>query len=172
MSEGPIVNQSAGPPVSAWTALYFYNATPSLEYICLARSKQPEKVFARSDNSLTSIAVSSNVATATKAIAHGLQIGNRIVVSGATVDVDLNGGYVIATVPSTKTYTFATAGVGDATYTEATLQIAVTAPRTTEPIWAINLYQYSGSDLTHSQWADGNTVDDNVCDDHATLAYD
>lgn len=170
MNEGPVVNQSSGPPMSAWTLLQFYSGA-DLIYVCYARPNQPEKVFARSDNSLTSIAVATNVATATKAADHGLQIGNKIVVSGATVDADLNGEYVIATVPTSTTYTFATVSVADATYTEATLQIATTAPRTTEPIWAINYRLYDTAKLTHSQWADGNTVADNVCDDRAALSY-
>jgi len=171
MIEGPVVNQSIGPPVTAWTVLYFYDGSDNLEFVCFARPVQPEKTFARSDASLTSIAVSTNVATATTAAAHGLQIGNKIVVSGATVDADLNGTYIIASVPSSTTFTFATASVSDGTYTEATLQFVTTAPRTSEPIWAVSRYQYSTGKLTHSQWADGNTADDNVCDDRATLDY-
>jgi len=171
MIEGPVVNQSSGPPVSAWTTLYFYDGSSNLEYICHARPNQAEKVFARSDNSLTNIVVSSDVATATTAANHGLQVGNKIVVSGATVDADLNGTYIIATVPSPTTFTFATVDVADATYTESTLQFVTTAPRSTEPIWAIQRYQYSAGNLSVLQWAEGNSTDGHICDDRASLDY-
>lgn len=253
MIEGPVVNQSIGPPVSAWTTLYFYDGSSDLEFICHSRPNQPEKVLKKvllksdaslteivvssdvatvetptvhglqvgdkivisgatvdtdlngtyivtsvpttttftfvtvdvsdatytegtleiavSDDSLINIIVSTNVGTALTVADHGLQVGNIVIISGATVDTDLNGTYVIASVPSTKSFTFATIDVADATYVDATLQYATTAPRTTEPIWAINRYQYSGGKLTHSQWADGNSTDDNVADDRATLAY-
>ncbi|NQV21608.1 MAG: hypothetical protein HQ511_09350, partial [Rhodospirillales bacterium] len=60
--------------------------------------------------------------TATTLAVHNLVIGNPVVVSGATVDTDLNGGYTVATVPTSKTFTFTTASVADAAYVEATLQ--------------------------------------------------
>jgi hypothetical protein len=77
---------------------------------------------------LTSIAVSSNVATATIPVAHYMVTGDRVTVSGATVDTDLNGIYPIASTPTPTTFTFATTSVADATYTDAALAIAA-APK-------------------------------------------
>lgn len=82
--------------------------------------------FLRLDSTLTSITVAANVATVTTAAAHGLtHTGQQATVVGATVDTDLNGTYSIATIPTSTTFTFATAAVADATYTEATLAVVV-----------------------------------------------
>jgi hypothetical protein len=73
---------------------------------------------------VTSIAVASNVATATLPATHGLVVGDTARVSGATEDADLNDDYAVLSVPTDKTLTFATSGVSDGTYTEATLRIS------------------------------------------------
>jgi len=128
-AEGPVVNQSAGPPPTAWTTLYFYDGSSNLEYVCYADPDQPTVTFgevavtfARSDTTLTDITDSGNTSTATTAAAHYLPVGATVVVSGATVDADLNGTYTVVTVPSNVTFTFTTADVSDAAYTESTLQ--------------------------------------------------
>lgn len=81
-------------------------------------------VLKRSNDTLTSIAVASNVATVT-APSHGYTAGQFIAIRGATVDVDLNGifAFEVATVPNANTFTVATANVPDGTYSEATLAI-------------------------------------------------
>jgi len=80
--------------------------------------------YLRSDNSLTDIVVATNVATATTAAAHGLTTGDYMAVKGATAATALNNlvGYSV-TVTGATTFTFATSGVADATYTEAGLSI-------------------------------------------------
>lgn len=129
LAEGPVVNQSAGPPPTAYTTLYSYDGSDNLEYICKAKPNQPTATFgevavtfARSDSTLTNITDSSNTSTATTAAAHYFAAGATVVVSGATVDADLNGTYTILTVPSNVTFTFTTADVSDAAYVESSLQ--------------------------------------------------
>lgn len=75
----------------------------------------------RSDNTLTSISVFSNLATATTTKKHQLSVGDTIRVSGATVDTDLNGFYTVSGTPTDYKFTFVTSGVSDGTYNEGTL---------------------------------------------------
>lgn len=173
--DGPNVNQSAGPPVSSFTSLLFYDGSGNAQYICTAKSVQPTSVFAKSSQiylALTNIVVLTNVGTVTTGVNHGLQVGNLITWSGATVDTDLNGVYKIATTPSATTFTIATASVANATYTESTLKFTTTAPRSSAAIWDIQYNQYDGSNnLTISQRANGVSSMTSICDNRATIKY-
>lgn len=153
------------------TYLYFYDGSDNLEYICGAWGLQATSYFRRTDSTLTSIAVATNVGTATTANDHGLQPGNRVTVAGATADADLNGNYIIATAPTSTTFTFTTVNVSDATYNEATLYISTTAPRSTQAIWSIQKLSYTGTLLTRTQWAGGGQTKGNICDSRTSLAY-
>ncbi len=90
-------------------------------------SDADSRSFTRAASTLTSISVTTNTATATTSAAHGLHVGQSIVVAGATVDTDLNATYAIATVPTSTTFTFTTVNVTGAptVYTESTLGITV-----------------------------------------------
>jgi hypothetical protein len=71
--------------------------------------KADGKVQPRSfTQTLTSVSVTSNVATATK-VAHGYSVGEQIYVSGANLAY-VNGIKTIATVPDADTITFAATG--------------------------------------------------------------
>jgi hypothetical protein len=85
------VNQSGGPPPSAIQKLFYYDGSSNLTYICNAAQNGRSTSVKRSDSSLTNIVVSTNVGTVTTAAVHGLYIGARVTISGATVDTDLNG---------------------------------------------------------------------------------
>ena len=61
-------------------------------------------VTATSALSISSIGVSGSVVTITTGAAHGLSVGNQVVISNATNSAN-NGFYTIATVPSTTTFT-------------------------------------------------------------------
>jgi len=71
---------------------------------------------------VTSITDAANTATVVTPENHGLVTGDIIKVTGATVDTDLNGFYAV-TVTGVKGFTFTSANVTDAAYTEATLRI-------------------------------------------------
>jgi hypothetical protein len=168
--DGVTVNQTEGPSRKPYQKLQFYSGT-DLEYVCYAGSHNTTATWARSDNSLTSIAVSTNTATATTAADHGITVDASITVSGATVDTDLNGTYVVLTVATPTTFTFTTASVGDATYTEATLQFTHTGARDTEAIWSIQKFVYASNKVIKSGWANGSTALVRVCASRATYEY-
>lgn len=167
---GQIVSQQPDP--DAVTEVRFYNSG-NLEYVGFARSKQPPTEWRRDgadDLGFTSIVVASNVATLNKT-AHGLLVANRLRVEGATVDTDLNGSYAVATVPGANSLTFATTGVADGTYTEATLKVTTAAPRTSKPVWAIKRI-FDPAAPSRIAWAGGTGSQNQILDNRATLAYD
>lgn len=90
------------------------------QFRLIVKLREPALTVTKAAATLTSIAVAANVGTVTWP-AHGLEIGCSITVSGATVDLQLNGTYIIATVPTVDTFTIPTVGVGNDTYVEATL---------------------------------------------------
>jgi hypothetical protein len=154
-AQGPVVNQTSGPPPEATQNLFYYDANNNLQYNCRAPQRQSPTTYTRSASSLTSIAVSSNTATMTTAAAHGLYIGAIVTVTGASVVPALNGTYKVLTVPSSTTLTFTTSGVGNATYNEATLVVTTTYPLTTANRWAIQVFTYDATtnSITGSYWA-------------------
>lgn len=105
---------------------------------------------------VTTKALTSNVATLTTMAGHGFQPGNTVVVSG--VDDTFDGTWVIASTPSSTTFTFAvtaanvtstaatgTAEVGDSKqfaavdlrlFTAAQVAAAGFSPDTTAPVWS------------------------------------
>ncbi len=153
------VSLSQGPPQVAVQKLFYYDGGNNLQYICNSPQTSAQTTVQRSDSSLTNIVVLTNVGTVTTANAHGLYIGARVVITGATVDTDLNGTYTVASVPTSTTYTIATAAVANATYTDAGLVISTFNPLTTRSVWAITVLIYDGSNLlTDVHWANFSTA--------------
>ncbi len=173
--EGQPVNMSISAPTVGYSNLFFYSGS-DLQYICKAKSLQPTATFAITPAAptpyvLTSIVVLTNVGTVTTVSDNGLKVNDRIVISGATVDTDLNGVYKVATVTNSKVFTLATTSVGNNTYNEATLQFTTTAPRTTMPIWSIAKFTSVTSQITASQWANGTSGTTQICDNRSSLPY-
>ncbi len=169
--EGQPVNVSISNPLVSWTSILKYSGT-DLITICKARSQQPTATFiiaGATPYELTSIVVLTNVGTVTTVSDHGLNIGDKVTVAGATVDTDLNAIYKIATVATSKTFTIATVSVANATYNEATLKFTTQAPRTTMPIWGIEKLTYVASAVTSIKWANGTSAPNQICDNSATL---
>jgi hypothetical protein len=160
-----------GPPPRGFTLKYFYDGSGNVEYICYASTQQPSVSL-----SVTQIVDLATTATVTTAAAHGLTTGNSVVIAGVTGDTDANGTYKI-TVTGTTTFTFTSASVTDATYNNAGITAATSAPRTTAAIWAVEWLQYSASAVTSKQWAvkSGNYTSSpsmqHICDNRATLSY-
>lgn len=161
------VNLSQSPPISAYTKLFFYDGSNQLEYVCTALSQQPSFSWTRAASTLTSIVDAANTSTVTTSTAHGLAVGNLVTITGATVDTDLNGTYFIQTVGSTTTFTITTSGVSDATYTESTLVVATTAPRSSASMWDITKYIYAATLMSHAQHAGGKSATNSICDNRA-----
>ncbi len=171
--DGAAVNVSISAPLVGYTNLYFYSGT-DLTYSCRAKSQQATHTFSRTAPTpyrLTSIVVATNVGTVTTVSDNGFKVNDKIVISGATVDTDLNGTYGIATITNSKVFTITTVAVADATYTEATLGFATTAPLTTLPIWSIEKYTVVASNITAIQWAIGTSGTTQICDNRASLSY-
>jgi len=61
---------------------------------------------------ITTKALASNIVTLTTSVAHGFSIGQTVVVSG--IDSVFNGTYVITTVPTSTTFTYAKTGTDTA----------------------------------------------------------
>jgi hypothetical protein len=64
-----------------------------------------DKIYPTITATVTTKALTSNVATLTTSAAHGLAVGMEVVVTG--VDATFNGTYTITTVPTTTTFTYA-----------------------------------------------------------------
>jgi hypothetical protein len=155
----------SGPPQFAYEELYYRDASNNIEYICWAQPLQSlytifhvtgassSAPFSGTAANLTSIADSTNTATVTTSAAHGLRVGQRITVAGATIDTDLNGTYTILTTASTTTFTFTSASVSDATYTEATLYVTTNYTRDSQRVWSIQKFYYTTTYLDRVAWA-------------------
>ncbi len=87
---------------------------------------------------------SSNVVTITTTAAHGFIVGQTVVIAGVT-DVSFNGTFLIATVPSTTTFTYtqagtnATSGGGTASGTTVTVKATSTADTTKNATATVSL---------------------------------
>lgn len=150
------------------TTLDFFDSSGNQIYECQAYSQQPpnqNQQFSIAGSTLTNIVVSTNVATATTASNHGLQVGNQVVVTGSATSA-VNGTFIIATVPSVTTFTYADT-VADGTYTDTNLLLATTAPRTSVAVWSIFKQTFSGSNRTLKQWAVGSSAYRAICDNRA-----
>ncbi len=134
-------------------------STDPVKYVCIARQDTAQTTTVqRSDSTLTSIVVLTNVGTVTTASAHGLYQGARVTITGATVDTDLNASYVVQSVSSSTVYTITTASVGNATYTDAGLVISTREPLTTASLWAIQVVVSNASAFaTGAYWANAST---------------
>jgi len=73
--------------------------------ILLADEYDIDKVFPRITVSINNKALTTNVATLTTTVAHGLSVGMEITITG--VDATFNGTYRITGVPTTTTFTYA-----------------------------------------------------------------
>lgn len=172
---------SRGNPDAAYTALYFYSTT-YLTYVCRTPAFRQQSTYTwavtptTGQGTLTSVAVLTNVGTVTTSANHGLTVGNRVTIAGATVDTDLNGSYYVQTVGSATTFTISTSSVANATYVDAGMSLYTTAPRTTAAIWNIEKFTYDGSNnLVADQFSVGNvtggiatTAYSFICDNRAT----
>jgi hypothetical protein len=86
------------------------------------RTGNSGSVWAKAGGSFTSLTVASNVATATGNTAHGFKVGDAVQMSGLTgAGAAMNGLRSVTGVPTSTTFQFAAAGVGDGTYTESTM---------------------------------------------------
>lgn len=172
----PEYTPSIAPPVTPYTSVFYRDGSNNTEYICKALSNQPVYVWYAAGGTpvLTSVVDSANTATVTTAAAHGLLAGNSVQIFSATSDLDLNGSYVVATVPSDNTFTITTANVTDGTYNGASdpgMKMSTTSPRTTASIWSIQRIFYTTTYIDRTAWAGSTTATTNICASRSSYAY-
>lgn len=101
-------------------------------------------------NNMDSLAIASNVATATRAAGHPFEVGSVVEISGASVSGGtINGQHRVLSRTST-TYTFATTGLADQTAT-GTPAHKVAAAGWDKPFSGTNLAVYRSLDVTGTQ---------------------
>lgn len=99
------------------------------------RIPAPAKVCAmRTSDAITAAVRAANVVTITTGAVHHLAVGNRVVISAMT-DATFNGTFVITTVPSTTTFTYA-----------QTAANATSSGGTVTPTWPTGLVEYFAED--------------------------
>jgi len=109
------------------------NAVTALALVNVASSS-----FNVDEGTLTSIVNSTTTSTVTTVADHELTVGATVVISGVTEDTDLNGTYVVATVPTSKTFTITTSDVTDGTYDEDTTTV-------TSPVSPVSGYVFNNT---------------------------
>jgi hypothetical protein len=144
----------------------FYTGS-SLQYVCDAPINVPATSVSRSAGTLASIVVATNVGTVTTSSAHGLWVGARVTVSGSGTAA-LNASYVVATVPSTTTYTIATSGVPDAAYSTG-LVITTNSPLLTSPVWSVTVMHYTAGTLDGVYLGGSSASSTAKCSDRTTF---
>ncbi len=174
----PMVRVSSAPPDVAIRRVIFCDnalqsaclSTDPVKYVCVARQDTaPTTSVSRSDSTLTSVVVLTNVGTVTTASPHGLYQGAKVTIAGATVDSDLNASYVVQSVSSSTVYTIATVNVANATYTDSTMVISTRDPLTTSLLWAIQVVvSNSGPFTTGAYWANASTGYSLACSDRTS----
>ncbi|MEI6374705.1 MAG: hypothetical protein WCP26_13065 [Actinomycetes bacterium] len=92
---------------------------------------------ATTSKTVSNVALTSNVATITTSAAHGLVIGQPVTISGLTAGTALNGSYLVATVPTTTTFTVAKT---NANITSAASSGTVTIPTVSAASTSLTLY--------------------------------
>jgi hypothetical protein len=97
--------QSNGRPWQYARSIQWTKNSNKYDGILLADEYDVDKIFPAITVSITNKALTSNVATLTTSIAHGLSTGMQITISG--VDATFNGEYRITGVPTTTTFTYA-----------------------------------------------------------------
>ena len=147
----------------------FYDGSGNLQYICESRnaSSQTLVTWARSDSSLTSIVIASNVATFTTAAAHQLYAGARVVVAGSTSGV-IDGSFTVLSVPTSTTFTAAITAA-DATHTTSTITVKTTSPLLNAQYWSVTRLIYNGSNSLIGSRTDSAATKVAKCSDKGTV---
>lgn len=164
---------SEAPARFGWQKLCFYDASNNLEYICYAPlSGVVSATVSLAAATLTNIVVLTDVGTVNTVAAHGLSVGSKVVLSGWTVDAQLNATYEVKTVPTSTSFTIATSAVSNATYTDTGGVATFTSIPDTAASWAIQRYWYNTSNaMVKSGWAEGTTTPTLIAASRTTYTY-
>lgn len=148
----PAVSLSTGPPPAPFVNLFDYDGSGNLIYRGIAPAFLQANAscvgggstcIQRSDSTLTSVVVATNVATVTCSSACGAWVGMRMIISGCTTAA-VNGTFTVLSAPTATTYTLAIT-VADGTYNNAAMAINTNYPLTTQSVWEIQVSKFNGS---------------------------
>lgn len=150
---GSPVNQTQGPAPNSNVALYYYNGSNQIQYICMANAQTAQTVYTiGATPALTSVAVTSNVATITFGATAQLWVGQRVTLAGfATTAVN------VTTTVSAVSGSTATAAitVADGTYNTSGATLTTSGPVLNATSWVIQVFTYFGGYLATSYYAGG-----------------
>ncbi len=139
-------------------------APATITTAAFASTIRPVDLVTTSAISVASIVVSSNIGTVTTSSSHGLLTGNQVAIFGGTgTSSKLNGLYVV-TVTGANTFTIATSGVSNGTYSAGLSEVPLPSlPSSTYPSGAVafmtanaKLYRSTGTAWTSA--ADGSDI--------------
>lgn len=159
-----VFTPSSAPPPEPWATATDYDGGSNPVYEGVAKSIQPLFTF-------TVVAVSKAVDASINVVAHGLRVGNSIVVSGGSGDwAGMNGTHAVKAVTDANNFTIELDTSGYAGTFAGT--ITTTAPRTTAACWSISKKGYSATGQIRMAWANGRSSPSLVWDSRATYYYD
>jgi len=92
---------------------------------------------ATTSKTVSNVALTSNVATITTSAAHGLAVGQPVTISGLTAGTAINGSYLVASAPTTTTFTVAKT---NANITSTAATGTVTIPTVSTSTTSMTLY--------------------------------
>lgn len=163
MFTGPTISVTFGPPNSAYTQLLDYQSGVSPIYQGLAKSRRMTPKL------LVVTSVTAAAAAVVTIASHGLTSGNSVIISGATGDwAGLNGTQVITVINSNSF----SVPVNSSAYASSFNGIMQTyAPQTSQPIWAIQKFVYSGTSLVSILNCQGQSGEAFIWDNRTSLQY-
>lgn len=166
-------NPTEGPPMRAYKIKMDYDGSNNLIYMGWAAALNRQADFEVDTGSLVNFVDSGSTGTINFGVPHCLEVGEQIVVSGATSDLDVNATYKVLTVTDSDTITVTSANVTDATYNNDALKLTTTVARTCDTVWSIQKNTYDGSNnMTKRTWAQQSSQGFTLAwDSRTTYAY-
>jgi len=161
-AQGPEVSISQLPPLNPGQLIYGYSGT-NLIYTCYAHSGSSTP---SGPNAISGVS-KANPAIVTSS-GHGFNVNSRpkVTISGATGTgwTAINATWT-ATILDANTFSIPIDSTGFGTLA-GTVIFTTTAPQTNQPVWAVKLYTYDGSNnLIFSAWLNGSLSFTSKCSD-------
>lgn len=143
---------------TACTTLMTYDGSNNLLYMCKARASLPV-------TQVLSISAASNASPVSLTSAgHGFDSTQLpiVTISGGTGNWTSINGTFTATITGANTFTIPVNSTAFGALA-GTITFTTTAPRTTQPVWSVAKFVYSGSDMTAMFFVGGSSAERNTC---------
>ena len=153
--EGVIVNATIGPAPTAHQKLIYYDGSNRAEYVCVARSNQPERVLTVASISKANPAVVTVTGHGFGDYAtFGATIKPVIKITGMSGNWAGINGVWVGTVTAANTFTIPVNTSAYSGTADTTARVTTTSPRTSDAVWSINRFFYDSSgNFVASAWA-------------------